>query len=184
MKRIKNKFSRRDFMKTSAAIAGAGVAAMSLGGRVFAQERATVRAAWVGIGLGTAVMSVSAVTFVVARHGLPRLYTLDTEVIAAAAALLPIAAAFQLADGAQVVGGGVLRGMGRTRPAAWFNLIAYYVLALPAAWWLAFRAGQGLSGIWWGLTLGIGSVAVLLLLWIGRFGPAHAASVLDDLKSN
>ena len=53
----------------------------------------------------------------------------------------PIAGAFQIFDGIQVVGGGVLRGMGRTRPAALFNLVGYYVLGLPVAWWLAFRRG-------------------------------------------
>jgi MATE family multidrug resistance protein len=94
-------------------------------------------------------------------------------VVASAAVLLPIAAAFQLFDGLQVVGGGILRGMGRTRPAAVFNLVGYYVLALPLAWWLGFPAGLGLPGIWWGLALGLAAIALALVAWVGLRGPAR-----------
>ena len=84
-------------------------------------------------------MVVSAAAFVLCRTQLPALYTTDAHVIAAAAAVLPIAAIFQVFDGVQVVGGGVLRGDGNTRPAAWFNFVGYYVLAIPFAYLMAFR---------------------------------------------
>ena len=74
----------------------------------------------------------------------------DADVIAACAAILPIAAAFQIFDGTQVVGCGVLRGMGDTRPAAVYNLVGYWLLGLPIGGWLALRGGWGLAGIWWG----------------------------------
>ncbi len=131
-------------------------------------------ASWVAMGMGAGVMTVSAVAFVILRGTLVRIYTPEPAVIAAGAAILPIAAAFQIFDGTQVVGSGVLRGMGRTRPAAGFNLIGYYGLALPLAWWLAIRQGLGLPGIWWGLCLGLATVAGLLVLFIARRGPAHA----------
>ena len=134
------------------------------------------RAAWVAIGLGAGVMAVSAVGFVVFRHWLPRLYTPEPEVIAARAAILPIAAAFQLFDGAQVAGCGVLRGMGRTRPAAIFNLISYWVLGLPIGAWLGLRAGFGLAGIWWGLCLGLAVVATLLIGYVQFRGPRRFAA--------
>jgi MATE family multidrug resistance protein len=130
-------------------------------------------AAWVALGLGAGAMLVSAAVFVALRHWLPGLYTPDTAVAATAAALLPIAAAFQIFDGTQVVGGGILRGMGKTRPAAVFNLVGYYVLALPLGWWLGFRAGWGIEGVWWGLMLGLAVVAVCLVAWIWKRGPAH-----------
>ncbi len=129
------------------------------------------RAAWVALAAGAGVMSLSALGFWLGRFQLPRLFTAEPAVVAAAAAILPIAAAFQIFDGVQVVGVGVLRGMGQTRPAALFNLLGYYGLALPLAWWLGFRLGLGLAGIWWGLALGLAAVALLLLLWIRRYGP-------------
>jgi MATE family multidrug resistance protein len=135
-------------------------------------RRDAQRAAWVALGAGAGVMSVSALGFWVGRHELPKLFSAEPAVIAAAAAILPIAAAFQVFDGLQVVGCGVLRGMGQTRPAALFNVVGYYGLALPLAWWLGFRMRLGLSGIWWGLALGLASVALLLLVYIRRYGPA------------
>ena len=135
-------------------------------------RRDAQRAAWVALGAGAGVMSVSAVGFWVGRHELPKLFSAEPAVIAAAAAILPIAAAFQVFDGLQVVGCGVLRGMGQTRPAALFNVVGYYGLALPLAWWLGFRMRLGLAGIWWGLALGLASVALLLLVYIRRYGPA------------
>lgn len=137
------------------------------------RPRLAQTAAWVSLGMGATVMAVSGVVLVTCRSLLPRLYTEDTTVLALAASVLPIAAAFQIFDGTQVVGSGVLRGMGRTRPAAAMNLIGYYGLALPLAWCMAFVLGWGLRGLWWGLCLGLASVAVMLTVWIAKRGPAR-----------
>ena len=91
---------------------------------------------------------------------------------ALAAAVFPIAAAFQVFDGTQVVGAGVLRGMGRTRPAALFNLIGYYMFALPLAWFMTFNLDLGLRGLWLGLAAGLAAVALMLTGWIRHRGPA------------
>jgi MATE family multidrug resistance protein len=131
------------------------------------------RAAWVALALGGGVMTAFAVLFFAFRRLLPSLYSDSAEVIALSAVLLPIAAAFQLADGVQVVGAGILRGMGKTRPAAVFNAVGYYVLALPAGYWLAFHTDLGLAGIWWGLCAGLTVVALLLVLWVHWRGPAR-----------
>ena len=133
------------------------------------------RAAWVSFAMGAGVMTVSAVLLVLLRFQLPHLYTPDLEVVAACAAILPIAGAFQVFDGTQVVGCGILRGMGRTRPAMLFNLVSYWVLGLPIGAWLALRSDWGLAGIWWGLALGLGLVATMLLVFVRYRGPAHDA---------
>jgi len=155
---------------------GVAMAAVTrVGNLIGAGDRAGAqRAAWVALGVGAGVMTVSAIVFVALRDELPGVYNSDPLVLALAAALLPIAGAFQIFDGIQVVGGGILRGMGRTRPAAVFNLVAYFVLGLPVAYWLAFERGMGVAGIWWGLTLGLMAVAVLLVAWIGVRGPLRA----------
>lgn len=133
------------------------------------------RAAWAALALGSAVMAVIAVGLVAGRDGLPRLFTEDAAVVALCAAILPIAGAFQVGDGAQIVGTGVLRGMGKTVPAALIMLLGFYAVALPLGWFLAFPAGTGLAGIWWGMAAGLTLVAVLLVLWLRRHGPASLA---------
>jgi MATE family multidrug resistance protein len=132
------------------------------------------RAAWLGIAMGAGFMSLSAVGFVLGRGALPHLYTPEGAVIAAAAAILPIAGAFQIFDGTQVVVCGVLRAMGRPLPAAVANLVGYWLLALPLGAWLALGTDAGLVGLWWGLCLGLVVVALGLLLWIARRGPRTA----------
>ncbi len=157
---------------------GVSMAAVTRIGNLIGAGRfvAAQRAAWVALAMGGGVMLVAATLFIVLRDQLAGLYTDDLEVIAVAGVLLPIAACFQLFDGVQVVGGGVLRGMGRTRPAAVFNMVGYYVLGLPLGIWMAFELGLGVAGLWWGLTLALGVIALLLLLWIWRRGPASLAT--------
>lgn len=155
---------------------GISIAAATRVGNLVGAQRPhqAQRAAWVSLALGAMVMAVSALTFIALRHVLPRIFTPDPTVLALAATLLPIAAGFQLFDGVQVVGGGILRGLGSTRPAAVFNFVGYYVLALPIAAALAFSAGLGVAGLWWGLAIGLAVVAVCLVWWIGTRGPARS----------
>jgi MATE family multidrug resistance protein len=148
-------------------------AVVRVGNLLGARQRAEAqRASWVAFAAGGGAMALCAITFLLARWQLPRLFSGDAAVIAACAAVLPIAAAFQIFDGLQVVGGGILRGMGQTRPAAVFNLVGYYALALPLAWCLGVRLRLGLLGIWWGLALGLAAIAIALVVWIARNGPA------------
>ena len=141
------------------------------------------RAAWVSVALGAGVMAGAATLFVTLRAWLPRIYTAEADLVAACAAVLPIAAAFQVFDGTQVVAGGVLRGLGRTRPAMLFNLVGYWVLGLPVGAWLAFERGLGIAGIWWGFVIGLGVVATLLVLFVRYRGPAAGDAGLLRVSS-
>jgi MATE family multidrug resistance protein len=146
---------------------------MGAGDRVGAQ-----RTAWLALAMGGGVMLLFAVLFVTGRFTIPGWYTDDGAVVLAAAGVLPIAALFELFDGLQVVGGGVLRGTGRTRPAAFANLLGYYVLGLPLGAWLGRPERLGLAGIWWGLALGLFSVAATLLVWIALRGPRSTPALV------
>jgi MATE family multidrug resistance protein len=79
------------------------------------------------------------------------------------AALLPIAAVFQIFDGTQVVASGVLRGSADTTFPAGIALVGFWLVGLPAGWYLGFPAGYGPRGLWWGLTFGLAAVAALFL---------------------
>jgi MATE family multidrug resistance protein len=139
-------------------------ASVRVGNLIGAGNRDGARtSALVALGLTAVLMLVAGGVFFLGRHGLPLAYGAAPVVCEVAARILPIAAAFQLFDGLQAVGGGILRGLGRTRPAAIFNLIGYYALALPLAVWLAFEAGAGLEGIWIGLAVGLAAIAVALV---------------------
>lgn len=126
------------------------------------------RAVGAALLLGAAVMVVPALILLVLRDVLPALYSEDAGVIALAARLLPIAAAFQLFDGLQAVAGGILRGMGRPDAGAALSLVCYYVIALPLGYVLGFVAELGLPGVWSALALGLVILAASLLLQVRR----------------
>ena len=126
------------------------------------------RSALVALGAGASVMLVSAALFGLAPGLLARAYTGDPELIALAGMLLPIAALFQIFDGTQAVGSGILRGAADTRAAAAINLAAYWVIGLPVGLLLAFRLHAGPRGLWWGLTIGLMVAAVLLVARVVR----------------
>ncbi len=136
--------------------------------------------AWLALAMGGGVMVLAAISLVLARGFIPRLYTDEVEVLLLAGSILPIAGAFQVFDGLQVVGGAILRGMGDTRPAAVFNLIGYYALALPLAFWLVYVRGGGLVELWLSLLLGLAVVAISLLFWVRVRGPAKRGSIEDE----
>jgi MATE family multidrug resistance protein len=95
--------------------------------------------------------------------------------------LLPIAGVFQIFDGLQVVAAGVLRGVADTRVPMILNFVGFWLVGLPVSVGLAFWLDRGPTGVWWGLALGIGIVAILLLRRIRiRFGRELRRLVIDE----
>jgi MATE family multidrug resistance protein len=151
-----------------------GAAATRVGNAIGRQDMAAARrSAAVCLGLGAGVMSLFALLFATAPHLLATLYTADPAVVAMAVALIPIAAAFQIFDGVQVVSAGILRGSADTTYPAAVALVGFWLLGLPGGWYLAFREDMGARGLWWGLTLGLGAVAVLFVVRIAARFRSH-----------
>ena len=115
------------------------------------------------------LMSFTAIIFAFANHLIPWIYTSDKSVIIIAAQLLLIAALFQLFDGAQVVGLGVLRGIGDVTIPACITFIAYWIIGLPVGYFLGIKLSLGASGIWYGLTLGLMVASILLYFRFNYF---------------
>jgi MATE family multidrug resistance protein len=144
---------------------GIGAAAATRVGNAIGREDlpGARRAAQVALLAGASVMTLFAAAYGLLPEALARVYSSDARVIAAAAALIPIAALFQIFDGTQAVGCGILRGAADTRIAAAINFVGYWVLGLPIGIGLAFRLRQGSRGLWWGLTIGLAVVSLLVV---------------------
>ncbi|MGQ0551789.1 MAG: MATE family efflux transporter [Planctomycetota bacterium] len=123
--------------------------------------RRAVRAALV---LGAGVMLLFSVVFGLLPEALARFYTPDVRVVGMAASLLPLAAAFQVFDGLQVVCSGILRGTADTKVAMLLHLLGFWVLGIPLSFVLAFTLGYGPQGLWAGLAVALAAVAGVLLL--------------------
>jgi MATE family multidrug resistance protein len=120
-------------------------------------------AGMVAFGLVATFMFVCALLFFVLRFLLPTLYIDDPQVISLAASLLVLAGLFQLSDGIQVVGLGVLRGLEDVKVPTVVTFLAYWGLGLPLGYFLAFTMGFAEKGIWIGLLIGLTLTAGMLL---------------------
>ena len=151
---------------TFTAAVGVGAAGSVRVGRAIGarDERGTRLAGLVAFAAGTGLMTAAALSFLLFPRALALLLTNQEEVLRIAVPLLAVAAVFQISDGIQGVGAGVLRGAGDTRFAFVANLIGHWLVGLPIALLLAFRFAWGIVGLWWGLCAGLTAVAVLLLL--------------------
>lgn len=109
-------------------------------------------------------MIFTALIFAIFNKYLPYLITSDTIVIGIASQLLIIAGLFQLFDGTQVVGLGILRGMGDVNIPTLITFIAYWIIGLPMAYLLGITMQLGVQGVWYGLTLGLLTSSILLYI--------------------
>ena len=125
------------------------------------------RAGWAAWFLGVGFMSSMALLIWAIPRDLMTLFLEDTpanaNVIALGVAFLGVAAIFQVVDGAQVVGAGMLRGLHDTRVPMIFTFVGYWAIGIGIGIWLAFSRGWGGVGIWTGLALGLAIVSVLML---------------------
>ncbi|MCH9030438.1 MAG: MATE family efflux transporter, partial [Bacteroidetes bacterium] len=122
------------------------------------------RAGFTAIFLALCVMAGSGIIFIIFRNILPTFYINDSTVISIASSLLIIAALFQLSDGVQAVGIGILRGLTDVKIPTAITFIAYWIIGLPIGYLLAFKLGWGVQGIWIGLLAGLTTSAILLTL--------------------
>jgi len=136
-------------------------------------EAGIARAGWTGWVMGAAFMGAMAIIIWAIPRQLVTLFLSETPanavVIGLAVSFLRVAAAFQLVDGAQVIGAGMLRGLHDTRWPLLFALVGYWVVGLGIGAWLAFAQDWKGVGIWVGLASGLAAVAVLMLArWVLR----------------
>jgi MATE family multidrug resistance protein len=120
------------------------------------------RAGLLAFVVGAGLMAVGGLLFWLWPAPIARLISSAPEVVAASVPLLAVAAVFQISDGVQAVGAGVLRGTGDTRFAFAANVAGHWLLGLPLAIGLGFGLGQGVVGLWWGLCAGLTAVAASL----------------------
>ncbi|QFU17858.1 MATE family efflux transporter [Microvirga thermotolerans] len=155
---------------------GLGQAVTVRVGRAFGAQDAqgVTRAGWTAYALGVGFMVVTAMLMLFAPRLLigafldladPR----NAPVLQFAISFLTLAAVFQLADGAQAVGAGMLRGLQDTRVPMMFAALGYWGIGLPLGVALAFGTGLRGVGIWIGLAAGLATVASLMLWrWLRR----------------
>ncbi len=134
-------------------------------GRPFAARRA----GFVALALGIGFMAAAALLMLMIPQSIIAVYV-DTadpanrELVLIARHLIVIAAIFQVFDGMQTIAVGALRGYQDTVMPLLLASLGYWGVGFLGGWLFAFPLGYGAVGLWWGLALGLATVAILLTL--------------------
>ncbi len=132
------------------------------------------RIGFVGITLSGGLMSLFGLVFVGAGKTIAGWFIVSPAVVSLGAQLLLVAAVFQVADGVQIAAISGLRGQNDVRVPAFIAILAYWIVAVPIGYVLAFRAHYGAFGIWIGLAIGLGAAAACLT-WRFHWRSANVA---------
>ena len=131
--------------------------------------------AYTSIVTGIIMACIIALTVVMLRGHITRLYNDNPDVVSLASHLMLFAAFFQISDATQVISSGVLRGYKDTRSIFYITFIAYWILGLPIGYLLALTdylvPAMGPAGFWCGFIVGLTFAAAMMALrmrWIQK----------------
>lgn len=112
----------------------------------------------VGTVLSVGFMLFSAIIFLSFSQNIVGIFTVDNNLFKIAIPVMYILAIFQVFDGLQISLAGICKGIKQTNIVLFANFIAYWCIAIPLGYMLAFKYKMYLKGFWFGLV----SAAVLL----------------------
>jgi MATE family multidrug resistance protein len=155
-------------------------AAVLVGQAVGAGREALVsRVAKWALGLGAGYASACLVVYAILGGVITSAMAAgDTALAERALQLVHVGLAFLIADAANVIARGVLRGASDVRYAAIVGIICSWLFTPPLAWLLGERLGLGVVGGWIGISAEIivGASLYWLRVWRGGWKPAAAAA--------
>lgn len=128
-----------------------------LGAKAYGRIKATIISS---TKLTLLIMIAMSAIFVLLRNPLTHFFTSDPEVLAIAAKLMLLIVFYQISDGLQVLGMGILRGFTDVKYPMIVAIISYVLVALPGGYLLGFTFGYDVYGVWMGLAIGLGLAAI------------------------
>lgn len=128
----------------------------------------TRRSGFAAMILAVSVMGAFGATFIIFRKFLPTIYINEEPVIALASNLLIVAGLFQLSDGTQATGLGILRGLTDVKVPTLYTFVAYWIIGIPIAYLFGFFMDLGAIGVWIGYSAGLTVIALLLTVRFHR----------------
>lgn len=103
--------------------------------------------------LGTSVLFCGLIFLF--RNSIIGMFTDDLQVRAAVLSLLFVLFSYQFGDGLQLCFCNALRGIQDVKPIMLMAFVSYYLIAIPAAYYLGFKADMGTMGVWLGFPIGL-----------------------------
>jgi len=129
----------------------------------------------------TSVISIIiAAGFIIWPQFIANLFSLDVTLTALLASVLWVVALSFIVDAWQLLAINLLRGMKIVVGPTIITAIGYWVIGIPAAWWLANHFE--LMGIWAGIGIGLGATGIMLLALLLK--ALHKHQPLSHVKAN
>jgi MATE family multidrug resistance protein len=123
-----------------------------------------VMAGWTGLGIAILFTGTVAAAYGSVPETVLAFFTSDPQVIAAAAPVMIWVVLATIFDGGQSVMNNACRGRGDTWMPTALHFGSYWLAMVPLAWYFAFRAENGLAGVYQGIALAsVISLAALAL---------------------
>lgn len=108
--------------------------------------------------LNNAIMGALIIIY---RYEIARFFSDDPLVIDQTASILILAGIYQVSDGLQCVGIGILNGLTDVKYTMWCAFVSYLLVNLPVGYYLGFIRGWGAEGVWTGFIFGLTLAAIL-----------------------
>lgn len=143
---------------------GIGMAAsIRMGHHVGARKLKHLRSIGVSsYGIMLLFMGTACAVFLLGGEWIAQAFITDTLTVAIAIQMFTAAGIFQIADGTQTVGMGLLRGLQDVKIPLAMAMVSYWVVMLPCGYFLSFHTQLGAAGMWYGFIVGLMIAAVLL----------------------
>ncbi len=126
------------------------------------------RIGYTGLFIGLFLSFIIGLLFILVPQLFIRLFLdgqpVDTKIIEYAVAFLFVAALFQCFDVLQAIMNGALRGFKDTFIPMLLCISCFWILGIGSSYYLGFYTPLGAMGIWYGLTIGLFSASVVLLI--------------------
>lgn len=123
--------------------------------------KAMTMAASASIHLALAAETFTALLFIFGGRTMMMAFSNDSAVVELGAQLCVCVGIFQIFDGMQAVGIGILRGLTDVKVIMRNAFVAYILINLPLSYLLAFPCGMGAVGVWMAFIFGLATAAVL-----------------------
>ena len=123
----------------------------------------------IGMLMCVGFMICSAMVFCTFPDFLVGLFTKDAVLVRICIPVLFVLAMFQIFDGLQVALAGIYKGIKKTKIVLIANFVAYWLIAIPFGYRLAFVKGYNLIGFWYGLAFAGIALCVLMLVMLSRY---------------
>lgn len=147
------------------ALGVSAAAAVRVGNAVGREDRKGVAlAGWTGFGIVLCQMALLGLGLAFFPQELAKIYNADPLVISMIVASLAVLCFSVLFDGVQAVMMGALRGAGDVVMPTGVHLFSFWMVGIPAAWYLGLEAEGGVAGLFLGMVAGLVAASSLLSL--------------------